>query len=146
MKKFCVIFLALFMASAVSQTLDEKRRNSNPTARQVDQYMDDITMEEKEAIHEAVRLLSMQHHVDPKERTQILKDLMTGAIDFKEALKLARKEGDPALELDPKYAAKIDEISAKLQNRRSKHVEDLQKSREEMRARRKSRLDSRNEM
>lgn len=146
MKKFCVIFLAIFVASAVAQTLDEKRRYSETPARKIDPQMKDISNDEKEAIHEAVRLLSMQHHIDPKERTELLKQLMTGEIDFKEALRKASANGDVNLELDPKYSNKINEISEKLKNRRSMHVEDLQKSREEMRARRKARLDARNEM
>lgn len=146
MKKFCVIFLAIFVASAVAQTLDERRRNSEIPARKPNPEMPDISSDEKEAIHEAVRILSMQHHIDPRERTELLKKLMTGEIDFKEALKQANKNGEVNLELDPKYANKINEIEEKLKKRRSAHVEDLQKSREEMRERRKARLDARNEM
>lgn len=146
MKKFCVIFLAIFVTSAVAQTLDDKRRGSDIPARKMSPGVPDISMEEKEAIHEAVRLLSMQHHIDPRERTELLKQLMTGEIDFKEALRRANANGDSNLELDPKYANRIEEISEKLKNRRSAHVEDLQKSREEMRDRRKARLDARNEM
>ena len=140
--------MAIFVASAVAQTLDDKRRGSEIPARKLPPGTPDISMEEKEAIHEAVRLLSMQHHVDPKERTELLKQLMTGEIDFKEALRRANLNSDSNsnIELDPKYASKIEEISEKLKNRRAAHVEDLQKSRDEMRERRKARLDARNEM
>lgn len=144
--KFLVIFLAIFIAFVASQSAEEQRRKYAANPSNLNQYMEDITIEEKEAIHEAVRLLSMQHHIDPRERTDLLKQLMVGEIDFKEALKKAQREGDSPLELDTKYAQKIEDIAAKLQSRRSRHVEDLQRNREEMRARRKARLDARNEM
>lgn len=145
MKKFCVILLAFFVASAVSQSLDEKRRAGGLPTRGIDPIAD-ITTEEKEAIHEAVKILSLNTSIDPKERTQILKQLMSGEIDFKEALEKARKLGGEDLTIDSKYAAKIDEIGAKLKHRRSMHMEELQKSREEMRNKRKARMDARNEM
>lgn len=143
--KFLVV-LALLVASIAAQNLDEKRRQHGEVPRYDPGSMRDINPDEKEAIHEAVRLLSMQHHIDPKERTEILKQLMTGEIDFKQALEKTRKDGEPSIEFDAKYQAKIDEVSEKLKNRRSAHIEDLQKSREEMRARRKARMEERNEM
>lgn len=142
MKTF--VILALFVAFAAAQTLDEKRKmgEQNPRFDPTD-----ISPDEKEAIHEAVRLLSLQTHIDPKERTEILKDLMTGAIDFEEALRRgAGKDGLPQLELDPKYAGKIKEITERLKRRRGAHAEDFQRQREEMRARRKARMEARNEM
>lgn len=132
-----IIVLAFCIASIAAQNLDEKRRQGDPR---------DVTPEEKEAIHEAVRLLSMQTNIDPKERTEILKQLMTGEIDFHQALERARAGGDPSLELDSKYRAKVDEISEKLKNRRTASVESLQRHREELRARRKARMESREEM
>lgn len=140
-----LVFLALFVATIAAQNLDEKRKLGE-IPRYDPSNLRDVSPDEKEAIHEAVRLLSMQHHIDPKERTEILKQLMTGEIDFQQALEKARAGGEPGIELDTKYRAKIDEISAKLKNRRSAHVEDLQKHREDMRERRKARMESRTEM
>lgn len=141
MKTF--VILALFVALAAAQTLDERRKMGEQDQRF---NPSDVSPDDKEAIHEAVRLLSLQTHIDPKERTEILKDLMTGAIDFEEALRRGRKDGVPQLELDPKYAGKINEITERLKRRRSAHAEDYQQQREEMRARRKARMESRNEM
>lgn len=146
MKKFCAILLVAFVACAAAQNADEKRRSADIHDRKFDASMPDISADEKEAIHEAVRLLSMQHHIDPKERTQILKDLMSGEIDFKEALEKARAGGSPDLGLDPKYATKIEEVSERLKHRRSRHIDDLEKSREEMRARRKARVDAKSDL
>lgn len=140
MKIFVV--LAIFVASIAAQNLDEKRREARFDPSQVR----GVNPEEKEAIHEAVRLLSMQHHIDPNERTEILKQLMTGEIDFKQALERTRANGEPGPEFDQKHQAKIDEITEKLKRRRSAHIEDLQNHREEMRQRRKARMASREEM
>lgn len=142
--KFLIV-LAIFVATVAAQSLDEKRKLGE-IPRFDPSSVRDISPDEKEAIHEAVRLLSMQHNIDPKDRTEILKQLMTGEIDFKQALEKARAGGASGIELDPKYSAKIEEISERLKNRRSAHVEDLQKHREEMRQRRKARMAARTEM
>jgi hypothetical protein len=136
-----LIVLALFVATIAAQNLDDLRKQGE-IPRYDPTNMRDISPDEKEAIHEAVRLLGMQHHIDPKERTEILKQLMTGEIDFDQAMKRV----GPLLETDTKYKTKIDEISERLKRRRSAHIEDLQKHREEMRERRKARMASRNEM
>ena len=129
MKQILVV-LAIFVAAVLA---------SNPKP-EVPNFQD-IKAEEKEAIQEAVRMLSMQTLFEPKERTEILKQLISGEIDFEEALAKVRSAGggDPSLNLDPKYRSKLDEISGRLKHRRGAVREDLLREREQMRQRRKER-------
>jgi predicted nuclease with TOPRIM domain len=97
--KYCAILLALFVTLCVADREHDRKKMMENRA------------EEKEAIHEAIRLLSEQIQIPPEKRSELLKKLLRHEITLEEAV--AQYPGKYQ-NLDKKFHERVAEISSKL--------------------------------
>jgi hypothetical protein len=97
-RKMRKVFLALLLVFAVASAID----------------VNDRRPEYREVLHEAIRFISEQVHLEPEKRTEILKKLLRSDIDVNEAAEIIKSIPSRYEGIDNKFEMRVQEISERL--------------------------------